>query len=181
MYSVHDTGALPPAGFPIRKSPDQSLFSGSPRLIAAYRVLHRLPLPRHPPYALSSLTIKNSKLNQSTRHTCLICLTTNLFYAIVKERYFRHQVPGYRFQETLLPRTPCLLPSFKPNSRQNVSIDLIRLMAETISLLLKEVIQPQVPLRLPCYDFTPVTDHSLGRCLPCGLAHALRDQSTPMV
>ena len=26
----------------------------------------------------------------------------------------------------------------------------------------KEVIQPQVPLRLPCYDFTPVTKHSLG-------------------
>ena len=48
-------------------------------------------------------------------------------------------------------------------------------------LLRKEVIQPQVPLRLPCYDFTPVTDHSLGRCLPEGLAHALRDQSTPVV
>ena len=30
----------------------------------------------------------------------------------------------------------------------------------------KEVIQPQVPLRLPCYDFTPVTRHSLGGCLP---------------
>ena len=29
-------------------------------------------------------------------------------------------------------------------------------------LLRKEVIQPQVPLRLPCYDFTPVTNHSLG-------------------
>src|SRR5512143_452596 len=29
----------------------------------------------------------------------------------------------------------------------------------------KEVIQPQVPLRLPCYDFTPITDHTLGRCL----------------
>jgi hypothetical protein len=29
-------------------------------------------------------------------------------------------------------------------------------------LLRKEVIQPQVPLRLPCYDFTPVTVHSLG-------------------
>jgi len=27
------------------------------------------------------------------------------------------------------------------------------------------VIQPQVPLRLPCYDFTPVTDHSLSGCL----------------
>ena len=32
-------------------------------------------------------------------------------------------------------------------------------------LLRKEVIQPQVPLRLPCYDFIPVTTHSLGSCL----------------
>ena len=32
-------------------------------------------------------------------------------------------------------------------------------------ILRKEVIQPQVPLRLPCYDFTPVTSHSLGACL----------------
>ena len=32
-------------------------------------------------------------------------------------------------------------------------------------LLRKEVIQPQVPLRLPCYDFIPVTNPTLGRCL----------------
>ena len=32
-------------------------------------------------------------------------------------------------------------------------------------LLRKEVIQPQVPLRLPCYDFTPITNHTLGTCL----------------
>ncbi len=30
----------------------------------------------------------------------------------------------------------------------------------------KEVIQPQVPLRLPCYDFTPITGHTLGDSLP---------------
>ena len=29
----------------------------------------------------------------------------------------------------------------------------------------KEVIQPQVPLRLPCYDFIPVTSYTLGPCL----------------
>ena len=29
----------------------------------------------------------------------------------------------------------------------------------------KEVIQPQVPLRLPCYDFIPVTSYALGPCL----------------
>ena len=34
------------------------------------------------------------------------------------------------------------------------------------SLLRKEVIQPQVPLRLPCYDFTPIIDRTLGTCLP---------------
>ena len=28
----------------------------------------------------------------------------------------------------------------------------------------KEVIQPQVPLRLPCYDFIPITSPTLGRC-----------------
>jgi hypothetical protein len=35
----------------------------------------------------------------------------------------------------------------------------------TCCLLRKEVIQPQVPLRLPCYDFIPITIHTLGTCL----------------
>ena len=30
----------------------------------------------------------------------------------------------------------------------------------------KEVIQPQLPLRLPCYDFTPITKPTLDRRLP---------------
>ena len=32
--------------------------------------------------------------------------------------------------------------------------------------LRKEVIQPQVPLRLPCYDFTPVADPTVVGCVP---------------
>ena len=40
-------------------------------------------------------------------------------------------------------------------------------------LLRKEVIQPQVLLQLPCYDFTPITDHTVGACLPYGLAQRL--------
>jgi hypothetical protein len=35
-----------------------------------------------------------------------------------------------------------------------------------LEFLRKEVIQPQVPLRLPCYDFTPITSHTLGNSLP---------------
>ena len=34
----------------------------------------------------------------------------------------------------------------------------------------KEVIQPQLPLRLPCYDFTPVTDSTFDRSLHEGWA-----------
>jgi hypothetical protein len=38
--------------------------------------------------------------------------------------------------------------------------------AEICKLLRKEVIQPQVLLQLPCYDFTPIADHTMGSCLP---------------
>ena len=32
-------------------------------------------------------------------------------------------------------------------------------------ILRKEVIQPQVPLRLPCYDLVPITGFIFGACL----------------
>ena len=57
MDSAWDDPVLPRPGSPIRRSPDQSLLSGSPKLIAASHVLRRLLVPRHPPHALSSLTI----------------------------------------------------------------------------------------------------------------------------
>ena len=45
----------------------------------------------------------------------------------------------------------------------------------------KEVIQPQLPLRLPCYDFTPVASPTFDGSLPKGLGHRLRVLLTPMV
>jgi hypothetical protein len=47
-----------PAGFLHSDIPGSKPACGSPRLIAACHVLHRLLAPRHPPYALSSLIIK---------------------------------------------------------------------------------------------------------------------------
>jgi hypothetical protein len=71
-------------GFPIRRSPDQGLLNDSPELIAAGRVLHRLPAPRHPPYALSNLTIKFSQDKKAAN-------------SIVKELIYRSITPpgGY--------------------------------------------------------------------------------------
>ena len=45
-----------------------------------------------------------------------------------------------------------------------LSLTLISNLLPLSLLLRKEVIQPQVPLRLPCYDFIPITSHTFGTC-----------------
>ena len=45
----------------------------------------------------------------------------------------------------------------------------------------KEVIQPHLPVRLPCYDFTPLTSHTFGASPHCWLGRRLRVQSTRVV
>ena len=64
MHSAMDDHKWP--GFPIQKSTDQSLFASSLWLIAGYNVFHRLSMPRHPPYALSSFVTPTS--NRRTLH-----------------------------------------------------------------------------------------------------------------
>ena len=41
-------------------------------------------------------------------------------------------------------------------------------------LLRKEVIQPHLPVRLPCYDFVPIADPTFDSSLSCELGHWLR-------
>ena len=38
----------------------------------------------------------------------------------------------------------------------------------------KEVIQPHLPVRLPCYDFVAIAGPALDGCPPDGLAHRLQ-------
>ena len=47
--------------------------------------------------------------------------------------------------------------------RRSLAIRKAWSCAVTFSLR-KEVIQPQVLLRLPCYDFTPIMNYTLGGC-----------------
>ena len=51
---------------------------------------------------------------------------------------------------------------------------------KTLNILRKEVIQPHLPIRLPCYDFTPVINPTFDSCL-VKLAHRLRVLLTSMV
>jgi hypothetical protein len=50
----------------------------------------------------------------------------------------------------------------------------LRLRPRDIFLPRKEVIQPHLPIRLPCYDFTPITGPTFDGCAHCWFAHRLR-------
>ena len=88
-------------GLPHSDIPGSKLVCSSPGLIAACHVLHRLLAPRHSPYTLSSLTIRNSKLTLTNClhvswsatvpcvNTACVCGRKKLpfaEYSVVKER-----------------------------------------------------------------------------------------------
>jgi hypothetical protein len=65
-------------GFPHSDIPGSKPACGSPRLIAACHVLHRHRLPRHPPCALSSLTIKFTRRTGPERSVTASDLTASI-------------------------------------------------------------------------------------------------------
>ena len=112
------------------------LVCSSPRLIAAYHVLHRLSVPRHPPCAVLCLI---SKLSRSSGRF----LDFPGIHATISCQTAKPPVGDGVMRATWAPfHPPPARPALTRDSR-------------------KEVIQPQVPLRLPCYDFAPVTELTL--------------------
>jgi hypothetical protein len=55
-------------------------------------------------------------------------------------------------------------PVYWPSARPRPGEELLR----------KEVIQPHLPVRLPCYDFVPIAGPTFDSSFPCGLGHRLR-------
>ena len=153
------------------------LACSSPRLIAACHVLHRRLVPRHPPCALLSLdqqkslvshqeTSQNdarfhpkprtsSRLDTATRRPRPSLNETR----VVKKRRRRPRTVG-------LGR--CIAKFRVPKKWAGRPSRAFRRAAwpDLLGVSRKEVIQPQVPLRLPCYDFAPVTDLAFGRSFP---------------
>ena len=80
-------------------------------------------------------------------------------------------------------RTPCAFRRDEGGQRAWSVTGPVRLSVISLfgCLPRKEVIQPHLPVRLPCYDFTPLTLHTFGASLPCGLGRRLRVQTTRVV
>src|SRR3954447_24709198 len=175
MYSAGNTRALPRVGFPIRKSRDQRLVSTSPALIAAAHVLHRLLAPRHPPCALILLIEKNT------------CIAAMEFSRCTRDAPAqRENRPGGRSLKTQQQDALVEVDVFQASpvsgrSAKRSSTGRTPTGVRAPVFPRKEVIQPQLPLRLPCYDFTPIADPTFDGSLPCGLGHRLRVLPTLVV
>src|SRR6185369_7520460 len=121
MYSRRDDTVLTVPGFPIRKSPDQSLLSGSPKLIAASHVLRRLLAPRHPPCALSSLTTMQKRACACTRRlpvthrfSCQRARTASLSDAVRKKLFKNSGADGHRTHDPRLAKPVLSQLSYSP-------------------------------------------------------------------
>ena len=85
------------SGFPHSDISGSTPVCGFPKLFAAYHVLHRLPSPRHPPYALSSLII-----TCLWRSLCLFSVGPTLGIASVRRFVSCFALSGWHFAHGLL-------------------------------------------------------------------------------
>ena len=141
------TGLLP-AGLSHSDIRGSILVCKSPRLFAAYHVLLRLQEPRHPPYALYYFLL-SYRLPIVSRYAYLISLN----YVNERRKSFDLPKNSTRFEPT--PESGAVVTNFE-NRAANT---FIRISSR------KEVFQPHLPVRLPCYDLAPVIGFTLGRSL----------------
>ena len=100
--------ALQAAGLSHSETRGSKVICTSPRLIAAYRVLHRLHEPRHPPCALSYFSYRHARKTSGRRSyfqpdlagshepgvLVIVISTTVLLVQHVKDRYGASNTPG---------------------------------------------------------------------------------------
>ena len=102
---------ITPAGFPHSGILGSKPACGSPRLIAASHALHRFLAPRHPPFALSSLTTNYGEHRLATLENQRIRLS--------KSRAARAATASIAFRLVEMtgvePATPCLQSRCSPN------------------------------------------------------------------
>ena len=177
-----------PCEFPHSEICGSKVICTSPQLIAAYRVLRRLLMPRHPSCALSSLTYFLT-ITSSLSNVQIIVATSYGFAKLFECFYSTLCFPEKPSNLICLKSFPiccfhflnvfslfsfqcagreCKALSKLNNNQVNWSPCLTRITSgpqSGVGLLRKEVIQPLVLERLPCYDFTPIITPTLGHAL----------------
>ena len=110
-------------GFPHSEIPGSMDVCSSPRLIAAYHVFRRLPVPRHSPCALLSLTVFLLSI---------LLLANKIFNKIVVNNFFRISFRSYysvfKVHPGLSPRLPSASPKCirTPNHQKQIAYTRFR-------------------------------------------------------
>ncbi len=166
-------------GCPIRNLRVLRLHAAPPERFAGLRVLLRSFAPRHPPRTLCSLFVSHLHL---VFFVCLVFLDDSLLQLVL-------QFSLSKIEGIVVRLFRCMVWGATPNLwRVEISLVaglVLRVKAGSCSTWewisrkrsvfpRKEVIQPHLPVRLPCYDFTPITDPTLDACLSCELAQRLQ-------
>ena len=192
MCSGTGPPGMAPAGFPHSEICGSRAVCASPQLIAACHVLHRLCVPRHPPWALSiffSLHMYTAGAGRTPRRVAIVsahevALGEGLaplprygeFHVIVTDRKNRSCLALCKCQGALGGAR------LRPSALETGCRDMWSQCPACFDLLpRKEVIQPHLPVRLPCYDFTPLTPRTFDASAPQGFGRRLRVQTTRVV
>ena len=152
-------------------------------------------MPRHPPCALNNLatkmlasTVQFSKYGQTRHHHHRKPTTTTPTSSLAASRPVG-QRPTTTFHQGPPTNSRCLFPQ-DPTvccpTNHTISREICQrsthmsnhpeqhVQAMASMLLRKEVIQPHLPVRLPCYDFVPIASPTFDGSPPKGLGHRLR-------
>ncbi len=108
MYSCAGYLSITLSGFPHSDILGSMFACNSPRLFAACHVLHRLLVPRHPPYALYNLTIYQLVFTPLMDFTFVTFRCVTLTYTVFKVQYSHSLI-----KKRLLATAICFAKSYR--------------------------------------------------------------------
>jgi hypothetical protein len=157
------------SGFPHSDIHGSTLAYSSPWHFGVRPVLRRLLAPRHPPCALPTFTCFNGYPFMSVNSVGVL----RYLVSKVQPKHLDNALVGLRGLEPLTSRLSVVRSSqlsYRPNiSRKpqpfrdgSLKTKHADKRGYIVLLRRKEVIQPHLPIRLPCYDFTPIVDPTFG-------------------
>ena len=183
MCSAAGRPASPPGGFPHSGTPGSKAVCASPGPIAACRALLRLPVPRHPPCAFR--IFRPGRAAPGAGSNCHDPWNESKVDSLA----ILHTLSSHRGGCCDQMRAPAQRPGpsnyalcgsqgtgggpprgrTPREGRGGTGAGTVAparskgvFLKEASLLPRKEVIQPHLPVRLPCYDFTPLAPHTLG-------------------
>ncbi len=149
--------------------PQRRAGSTGPLLARCSQPLSTNQTPHTPPPKRSDNHPPPTRCTGLLSQSPIVCLMNNLSPSRPKDQPPK---PGKRLLCTRADPTTGHVPSNESLSSPNPH-GCGRGMSLVV-LLRKEVIQPHLPVRLPCYDFVPIADPTFDGSLPYGLGHRLR-------